>query len=123
MTSDPFFETTGFIESMTPSSAVAASPKATFVEILLLSCVILLGVVDITLAAAHSIVGWISGYLTSVILGVPILGFHTQSVLGRFERVGSGVTTFSRLLRVFLVLLLVIPAFVNATRLAVAWSS
>jgi hypothetical protein len=123
MTSDPFFETTPSVDSVLIPSAPNTSSSPKLVEILLLIAIVIIGVVDITLSVSHSTVGWISGYLVSVILGVPILGFHTQSVLRRFEAMGSAVTSRAQVVRIVLVLLLLAPAFVNATQLAVAWSS
>ena len=123
MTSDPFFETTPSVDSVVIPSALNTSSAPKLVEIPLLIAIVMIGVVDITLSVSHSTVGWISGYLVSVILGVPILGFHTQSVLRRFETMGSAVTSRAQVVRIVLVLLLLAPAFVNATQLAVAWSS
>jgi hypothetical protein len=123
MTSDPFFETTPSVESPVISGGVKSSSTPNMLEIALLLLIAIIGVVDIALSVSHSTVGWISGYLVSVLLGVPILGFHTQSVLRRFEKLGSAVTSSAQLVRILLVLLLLIPAFANAAQLAVAWSS
>ena len=123
MTSDPFFETTSSVDSVVVPSAPNASSAPKIVEILLLTVIVIISAVDITLSVSHSEAGWIAGYLVSVILGVPVLGFHTQSVLRRFETMGSAVTSRAQIVRVVLVLLLLVPAFVNATQLAVAWSS
>jgi hypothetical protein len=123
MTSDPFFETTTSVDSVVIPSAPNTSSAPKKVEILLLAVIVIIGAVEITSSVSHSKVGWIAGYLVSVILGVPVLGFHTQSVLRRFETMGSAVTSRAQVVRVVLVLLLLVPAFVNATELAVAWSS
>ena len=123
MTSDPFFETTPSLESPIISSGVKSSSTPNVLEFVLLLFIAIIGVADIVLSVSHSTVGWISGYLVSVLLGVPLLGFHTQSVLRRFEKLGSAVTSRAQLVRILLVLLLLIPAFANAAQLAVAWSS
>jgi hypothetical protein len=122
MLSDPFFEASPSTEMDSHSSPVASgSPK--LLELSLLCVLLVVGVSEIILAVGTSTSGWAIGYLISVFVGVPTLGFHTQSVLRRFETIGSALTNTAKILRFFLACLLVLPALVNAVHLAVKWSS
>jgi len=122
MLSDPFFEASPSTDLVSHSSPVASSsPK--LLELILLLVLLVVGVIEIIFAVGTSTTGWAVGYLISVLIGVPTLGFHTQSVLRRFESIGSALTSTAKILRFFIAGLLVSPALVSAVQLAVKWSS
>ena len=121
MTFESIFEDTS--GSLSDEYTAGASHESRTVETLLLVAILVIAVANVGFAAGHATVLWISCYLSSVFLGVPLLGFHTQRVLQRFESRGHAMTPSTRALRVALTLMLIVPALVAATRLAVEWSS
>ena len=123
MTSDSIFESASSLPTDSAFPSIPPSRRSSGTELILLFFVCSIVIINGVLAVAHSTTGWVVCYLNSVVIGVPLLGFHTQNVLHRFERVGHVVTTTAKSLRIALVLGLITPALIVATRLAVEWSS
>ena len=123
MSFDNPFDVTGAPSSLPPLPASPERMTPSPLEILLLLCI----VIDIITVAILSSVAqpsaWIIGYLLSVVAGVTLLGSYTQTVFHRFTRLRIAVTGRAKALRFILVIGLVAPALVCATRLAVEWSS
>jgi len=123
MTLDSIFEAESTLPTDSELSPISHSGRSGGMELLLLFFVCSIVIINGALAVAHSTTGWVACYLNSVVIGVPLLGFHTQNVLRRFERVGHVVTTTAKALRIALAVGLIAPALISATRLAVEWSS